>query len=222
MKRLLAGITITVIAFAILSENGIARANGRVKHFKVTITNITRGQIISPPVVVSHNGKFRLYALGEAATMELAYLAEDAMTDPLIGFLKTRASVFDSRVGAGVIPPGESLSVEVETKSGFRFISAVAMLVTTNDAFMGIQGVYARPWKATVVDAAAYDAGSEFNSEDCRFIPGPPCGSGGVRDTDDAEGFVYVHSGIHGAASLDPADFDWQNPVARIIIEKVR
>ena len=48
------------------------------------------------------------------------------------------------------------------------------------------------------MEAAAYDAGSEYNSEDCAFIPGPPFGNGGVRDTDGAEGYVQILSGIHG------------------------
>jgi hypothetical protein len=222
MKRVIAVVAVTIIVVAAISVNGIAHAKNRVKNFKVTITNITRGQIISPPVVFTHKGNFRLFQLGAPAIEELAYLAEDAMTDPLSGFLKNQASVFDVRMGAGVIMPGDSLTVYIDTKSGFRFITAVAMLVTTNDAFMGVQGVYARSWKTTVANAAAYDAGSEYNSEDCTYIPGPPCGNGGVRDTGDAEGYVYVHSGIHGGASLDPPDFDWQNPVARIVIESVK
>jgi hypothetical protein len=82
--------------------------------------------------------------------------------------------------------------------------------------------VYARSWEATVVNATAYDAGSEANSEDCDFIPGPPCGNGGVRDTDGAEGYVYIHSGIHGIGGLDPAEFDWLNPVATVKIERVK
>jgi hypothetical protein len=40
--------------------------------------------------------------------------------------------------------------------------------------------------------ADAYDAGSERNSELCRFIPGPPCGNANVHDPDSAEGYVHV------------------------------
>lgn len=81
--------------------------------------------------------------------------------------------------------------------------------------------MYARLWEATVVNAAAYDAGSEDNSEDCAYIPGPPCGNGDVRDTVGAEGYVYIHSGIHGIGDLEPAEFDWGNPVATVKIERL-
>jgi hypothetical protein len=67
----------------------------------------------------------------------------------------------------------------------------------------------------------AYDAGSEANNEDGDFIPGPPFGSGGVRDTEGAEGFVHIHSGVHGIADLDPAIYDWRNPTAEIRITRI-
>ena len=51
-----------------------------------------------------------------------------------------------------------------------------------------------------------------------RFIPGPPCGNAGVRDTGNAEGFVHVHAGVHGIGDLVAADHDWRNPVAKITI----
>ena len=224
MKRLITAITIFSIIIFTVAVSGTAHAKNRIKvmHYKVTITNITRGQILSPPVVISHNSNFQLFNLGEPATMELAYLAEDANTEPLTDFLKTQSSVFNFTVGEGVILPGDSATVEIKTKSGFRLVSAAAMLVTTNDAFMSVRGVYARSGETTVVNATAYDAGSEDNSEDCAYIPGPPCGNGGVRDTDGAEGYVYIHSGIHGIGGLDPAEFDWLNPVATIKIERVK
>jgi len=94
------------------------------------------------------------------------------------------------------------------------------MLIITNDAFFAVRGVPARSKDNVTMFARAYDAGSEANNEMCAFIPG--CGGGGVRDTAGAEGFVYIHSGIHGIADLDPAEFDWHNPVATITVQKVR
>jgi len=222
MKRLIAAIAITLIVVFTMSAGGTAHARNKITHYKVTITNITRAQILSPPVVISHKSKFQLFTLGESASAELAQLAEDAATDPLTAKLEMDPYVFDFGVGDGLIMPGTSATVEIKTKWGFRLISVAAMLVTTNDAFMAVQGAYARSWEATIVSAAAYDAGSEFNSEDCGFIPGPPCGNGGVRDTAGAEGFVYVHSGMHGSDDLDPAMWDWNNPVAKVVIQRVK
>ncbi|MCP4627797.1 MAG: hypothetical protein GY850_30405 [bacterium] len=88
---------------------------------------------------------------------------------------------------------------------------------------MAIRGVYARSWGDVAVDARTYDAGTEFNSENCAYIPG--CGGGGVHDPADAEGYVYIHNGIHGIGGingLDPAEYDWRNPVATIRVQRVR
>ena len=38
--------------------------------------------------------------------------------------------------------------------------------------------------------------------------------------SDGAEGYVYVHSGIHGIGGVDPSVWDWNNPVALITIEQ--
>ena len=222
MKRQVTAIAITLAVFFIVSVSGPVHAKSRVTHYRVTITNLTRGQILSPPLVISHRGIFKLFTLGKPASMELAYLAEDANYAPMINFLEGQSSVFDFEVGDGPIMPGASTTIDIKTKSGFRLISALAMLVTTNDAFMAAQGAYARSWTKPVVDALAYDAGSEYNSENCDYIPGPPCDSGGVRDTAEAEGYVYVHSGIHGIGSLEPAEYSWLNPVARLHIERVK
>jgi hypothetical protein len=117
--------------------------------------------------------------------------------------------------------PGASLTVEITTGRPFKFISAAGMLVTTNDAFFAIRGVRV-PWsRQKVVEAEAYDAGSEANAESCDNIPGPPCGNPGVRDIEDAEGYVHIHAGIHGIGDLDSATHDWRNPVVEITIQRV-
>jgi hypothetical protein len=95
----------------------------------------------------------------------------------------------------------------------------VSMLVVTNDAFFGLNGAALPGMYRTVYYSPAYDAGSETNNEYGRFIPGPPFGSGGVRDTSMAEGYVHVHSGVFGKFSLIPEQHDWRNPVAKITVE---
>ena len=44
----------------------------------------------------------------------------------------------------------------------------------------------------------------------------------GMRDTDGAEGYVYIHSGIHGGADLTASVRDWNDPVAKITVRRVR
>lgn len=226
MKRLTVGIAITLIVVFGMLAAGTAHAKDKVSVYEVTVTNITRGQIISPPIVISHNRHFELFSLGDPATPGLAELAEDADTTELKNELDASSSVYDVNEAGGVIEPGLSATVQIKTRRGFQRISAAGMLVTTNDAFFAVRNVYARYWGDSVNYARAYDAGSEFNSEDCDYIPGPPCGSPGERDTEGAEEYVYVHSGIHGIGEgdpkIEPANFDWQNPVAKIVVKRVK
>ena len=147
------------------------------------------------------------------------------MTGPLTGLLEVSPGVSDYAVAAGGIPPGGSITVEARIQGNARKISLAGMLVSTNDAFVGLDG-YTLSFglfnssRETIIDAPAYDAGSEANTESCAHIPGPPCGSPGERVTDGAEGFVHVHRGIQGVGDLDAATKDWRNPVARISIQR--
>ncbi len=222
MKRSIAAIAIMILVVSAFSATGTAFAKDKSTHYRVTITNITRGQIISPPILISHDRNFHLFKLGYPAPPGFDVLAEDGDTGPLETYLDSLGSVYDYRVADGGIMPGQSVTIKIKTKRGYRYLSAAGMLVISNDAFFAMRRVYARSWGNTVVDAPAYDSGSEVNSEDCDFIPGPPCGSSGVRDTDGAEGYVYPHSGIHGIGDLEPAEHDWNNPVASIMIQRTK
>ena len=149
----------------------------------------------------------------------MAGLAEDAANDPLVALLGAEPKVADVAVGGGVILPGESATLRVRAWGHARYITALGMLVTTNDAFFA--GEMRAPAFGKSIYATAWDAGSEANTQDCDHIPGPPCGNPEVRVTDGAEGFVYVHAGIQDRGSLNPADHDWRNPVAKITVRRV-
>ena len=187
--------------------------------YEVTITNLTKGQIFAPPVVYTHRSSFDLFTPGEAAIPELAGLAEDAANDPLVALLSAESKVADVAVGGGVVLPGESTTVRVRAWGRARNITALGMLVTTNDAFFAAEKRV--PAFSNSMYATAWDAGSEANTQDCAHIPGPPCGNGGVRVEDGAEGYVYVHAGIQDRGSLSPEDHDWRNPVAKIVVRHV-
>jgi hypothetical protein len=190
------------------------------QRYLVTVTNLTLGQVLSPPVVISHNGSFRLFNPGEAASPELAMLAEDAVSDPLLALLGTLPEVLDAQVAGGPIPPGGSGTVEIDVQGTFRSVTVAGMLVTTNDAFFAATSSTLPAGKPTSTTAVAWDAGSEANSESCDHIPGPPCGNPLVPAPGPAEGYVHVHAGIHGIGSLMPYMHDWNNPTAAITIER--
>lgn len=221
MKRSISTIIFVLAAVFVCGSPGAVSAQGG-RDFDVTIINATRGQVFSPPVVISHDKEFVLFRTGEAAMPQLAALAEDGKTEDLITYISGLPSVHDYIVATGPVPPGESTTLQINVKGRFRFVSVVGMLVTTNDAFFAVRTVRV-PFRGGVrVAANAYDAGSERNSENCDYIPGPPCDNMDKRDTAGAEGYVHSHAGIHGLEDLDPATHDWRNPVAEIHLNRIR
>ena len=208
-------ITIPAIAQNIVSDQHLSR------RYRVTVTNLTPGQGLSPAVIVAHTSAFDLFEVTEAASPGVARVAEEG--DPAVAVAEANAAagVLDVVVaGTGPFMPGQSVSAEVEATSG-GFLSVIGMLGSTNDAFYGLDSEKLTFSTPTVLYVSAYDAGSERNTEDCDHVPGPPCSAMGVRVTEGAEGFITVHNGIHGFADLPPVTHDWNNPVARITIERI-
>ncbi len=213
------------LGLALASALGLAAlapaAAGAAQIYEVTVTNLTRGQVLSPPVVASHAGGFSVFTPGAPASPELAAVAEDADAAGLLALLGTEDRVHDVQIGAGPIPPGGSITVEIEGRGGRRALTVLGMLVTTNDAFYATRGRLSNSGP-TMSTAIAWDAGSEANTQDCDHIPGPPCGNPGVRVPAGAEGAIHVHAGIHAFGDLIPADHDWRNPVARVTVRRLQ
>lgn len=219
----------------ILAMSPQANAKGKSLKFEVTVTNITQNQIFSPAVIVSHKrGLEPLFQLGEAASIELAAVAEDADSSGLIAALGADPYVIEvgELTGAmGPILPGETASIVLDAGHGYKDgqISLVGMLVTTNDAFYGVNAAsvsklspYRNYGGEGTFLSPAYDAGSEYNSELCMYIPGPPCMVHAHDDVNEPEGYVHIHPGIFGVGDLVAADSDWHNPVAKITVRLFR
>lgn len=216
MQRLTRSIPILLGLVALLALTATPASAARAE---VTITNLTHAQIFSPPVVASHTKDFVLFEPGDEASDGLAMLAKDGVTSGLESELANEPQVFDIAVGSGMIMPGQSMTLVLEVNGHHRWISTASMLVTTNDAFTSARGV--RTQRVPVmVYSDAWDAGAEENNEDCTYIPGPPCMNPGVNTT-SSEGFIHVHPGIHGIASLMASDLDWRNPVAAVTVRLI-
>jgi hypothetical protein len=228
-KGILIASTVLLVVLASASQ---ALAQEEARTYQVTVTNLTYDQIFSPPYAVAHSPEISVFTPGEPALDELAVLAEDGDSAPLDAFLMTLGDVvYGSASASGPVPPGASVTFEIETTGPRGVISVLGMLVQTNDSFFfgelpeipvlrirGFSGL-AGAGSQTV---PAWDAGSEANTESCEHIPGPPCGSAGVRVTNGAEGFVHISRGLHGVGDLAAAEYDWRNPVAVVAIERVR
>lgn len=202
-----------VITFAFSSMVERAEASSAVamsRSYEVTITNLSSNQIISPPILATHDDTARMFEAGAAPSTELAAIAEDGDNSSMATLLGNNAGVLDVVTAAAGIPPGTSITLTIEADGVHRWFSMAGMFVTTNDAFVGVDSL-------TVDEMAEFgkffvpvwDAGSEANSENGMYIPGPPFGNGGAHDPAPAEGFVHLHSGIHGILDVLPETYDW-------------
>jgi len=201
-----------------LVTTSLAHAGGD-SVYRVTITNATSHQVLTPALLIAHDARFRLFSVGAVASDGLAYQAENGDPSIVHGEVAGAAGVADIRTG-GLILPGQSESIDIvaDKKS---LLTYTAMLATTNDGFASLNGVEL-PKKSAQYFAYAYDAGSEMNNETCTYIPGPPCTmeSGNAR-SETGEGFISIHNGIHGGNDLNPKQLDWRGPVAVITVERL-
>jgi hypothetical protein len=200
---------------------GINSASASESHtYRASITNLTKGQVMTPPVMVVHRPSFTLFALGEEATEGLKRQARDGDPTLLLEELETADGVVRFTVGGGPLMPGETQEI-VFSASPRGQVSVSSMLASTNDALAAHRGLELRPavGKRQVVFLHVYDAGAEVNDELCAHIPGPPCGNPFV-DTDENEGFVHFHPGLGLQGDLDQSH-TFANIAARIVFERI-
>ena len=193
--------------------------------YVVRVTNLTKAQSFTPIIAASHTPAARIFLAGTLASSELRTVAEEGNVEPLRALLEGMAAVQEVVSSAGLLTRGATSRLEVEGGGAFSILSLVAMLIPTNDAFVGVTTMLPDSRETKVVYAYAYDAGTEQNDELCASIPGPffnECGGpGGGGQAGNGEGVVTIHPGIHGIGDLPPSDRDWRNPVARITIRNV-
>jgi hypothetical protein len=214
----------SLVAFCLLPFCGTAFA----ARWQVEITNVTPGQSFTPVLAVMHYPPLHLFELGTTASDGLAILAEAGDTAPLAmaleGHHRPHARVGEIQTIDGLLGPGETRTFEVSGRIG-QNLSLAAMLVPTNDTFFAVDAVTLPVAGRVVVQALAYDAGSEANDQRCVNIPGPRCGGAGASPTPAPtdEGFVHVSNGFHvlGGDALTPAHYDWNNPVAVVTLRRV-
>ncbi len=206
----------------------------------VEITNITHGSWFTPLLVVAHRRNVDLFEIGEAASEALEKVAEAGDVTDLQGIAEGLGAAVDI-ANETPLGPGETATAEVSIAGGNRRISIVAMVLPTNDAFVGLDSVRIPPrHHQRVRHARAYDAGTEINDELLNpgasgatgpGIPGDPSGIGGGGGTGatsvELNTSVHIHPGVvgdsdptGGISDLDSAVHNWQNPVARIVISR--
>ncbi|MGH8164609.1 MAG: spondin domain-containing protein, partial [Rhodanobacteraceae bacterium] len=196
--------------------------------YEVTITNLTPGQQFTPILLATHDASVSLFTLGQPASTQLGTLATTGNPAPLAALLNSTPGVREVVTGTGFTNPGRSITFDIDA-GFFDRLSVAAMLIPTNASFFALNGVelpffgYERD---VTLYSPAYDSGTEKEDELCADIPGPffaECGGpGGGGQPGGGDGFVHISSGIHGVGDFTTALRDWRNPVAKIVIKRVR
>lgn len=222
MKKLFLGFVLSICAA------GVHADYYRSQVYEVTITNLTKASQFTPILAATHRASISYFQLGEPASDGLALMAEDGDVSLLAEELTATGKVLDTANSADVLesPPllfaGQSVTLKVTTDGRHARLSFAAMILPTNDSFVALNSVRLPRWGSRVYTALGYDAGSEPNDEWCANIPGPRCGGQGASVEAGGEGFVHVANGMHGIGDLPAETYDWRNPVARVVVRRVR
>lgn len=209
---------LTAASFSLLFSLG---AEAVPPQYKISITNITKGQTFTPILAATHKPRVSFFSLGEMASNELVAIAEGGNIAPLKEVLDTTHAVGSTATSEGLLGPGETAVIMIDGGYQFKKLSLVAMLLPTNDTFVAIDRITLPRHGKKVIYAEAYDAGSETNNELCTSIPGPLCGGEPGSPNDDGEGFVHISSGVHAIGDLESSEYDWRGSVAKITIKKM-
>ncbi len=206
----------------------------------IEVTNLTHGIYFTPLLITAHDSATHLFQGGTPASSSLRLMAECGDVSELIIDLGGEDADTVANPAGGLLAPGSSVSASIDTMStGNTHLSLVAMLLPTNDGFIGLDslpipdaaGVY-------VFHINGYDAGTEENSElldttGCSpgmpGIPAAPGGDGGTGGSGvastDSNTAVHIHRGnlgdteaAGGVSDLDSRIHRWLNPVARVTI----
>jgi len=216
----------TLLAGCLLSTSILTATNcwadNDMNSYKISVTNLNPGQPLAPIMASSHRAGIAFFTAGDAPSAELAMLAEAGNGNPMAEKLLAMPGVTDAQVStSGLTFPGKTTTLIVKAKRGRDVVSIGSMLGATNDAFFAVSNVaLPKKGRAVTYEANVYDAGSETNDELSSTVAG--LGGEGYSPDDSGEGFVHIHNGIHGIGNLVPAIHGWNNPAAKIVIERMK
>lgn len=199
----------------------------------VEITNLTNALYYTPLLVSAHNRHTHLFQPGTAASASLQAMAEGGNISGLIADLDIAGANSVANPAAGLLAPGASTTAKVKMRRGNRYLSIVAMLLPTNDGFVGLDALKVPKKRGSYTYYLnAFDAGTEANDEivnggGAPGTPGIPADPGGNAGAGAAgvtgaehNATVHMHRGIIGGdySDLDSAVHRWMNPVAKVVI----
>jgi len=226
--------SISLVALAM----GLTSSPMFAAELEVTVTNLTNGSYFTPLLVAAHTEGTALFTVGESASVSLQEMAEGGSIGLLVDDLNAASADLIANPAGGLLGPGLSTTANLSTATENVELSVVAMILPTNDGFIGLNGITIPTEPGTYVfDVDAYDSGTEANDEvkgsGARGMPGFPfpgpvgttSGNNGTGVSTNAEGFVHIHRNVLGDTDFDGGMSDivstvqrWLNPVARVTV----
>ena len=226
-KALIAGLTL-------LTANQAYSADVEVK-----ITNLTQGIHFTPLLVAAHSADAHLYQVGSKASEQLQAMAEGGDISGLSEVLTGINASAISNPAKGLLAPTLSTMAMVESSETNTTLSIVAMMLPTNDGFVGLDA-WPIPSEAGTyhIYLNAYDAGTEANNElivegsgapGSLGIPAAPGKAPGMQGSgvtnEEMNKMVHVHRGnigddeaTGGKSDLHNTVHRWLNPVAKVTV----
>lgn len=210
--------------------------------YDVTIVNLTTGQPFSAGVVATHTGQADVYEVGQEASMGVKMIAEAGDPNPAAKELQGRTGFDHVMAFLKPIPPmnvptprdpaptsPNTSRVRVTARPGTDRLSVVTMLICTNDGFTGVDAVQLpTDFRPVAFENQAYDARAEQNNERFELIVDPCQSIGPIKRPPDGNqlapesGVIVAHPGIQGNGDLRREAHQWDNPVVRVIVQRVR
>ncbi|WP_345880479.1 spondin domain-containing protein [Shewanella algae] len=205
---------------------------------EININNLTHGNHFTPLLIAAHDGNSHLFQAGEPASSALQKMAEGGDISELQQAVTANNGVIVANPAAGLLAPGAKVEKVMLDSGALTHLSLVAMLLPTNDAFVGLDGweIPSTPGNYTLY-LNAYDAGTEANDEQITGggapgvpgIPAAPDGMGGQNGTgvmdDSSNDRVHIHPGLlgdtdpnGGISDVDSRIHRWLNPVAALVV----
>ena len=213
--------------------------------FSVTVKNLTNATWFTPLLITAHSRNTDLFETGESATEALRAMAEGGDISGLLAYVNGRGADSVANPAGGLLAPGAAVhDVFFDTdRSRNRYLSIVAMLLPTNDGFVGldslriprIPGTYTYYLNGFNKRLSATSLNELITGGGARGEPGIPAdpgdnaGTGGTGAVDidaNINTNVHIHPSVlgdtdpaGGISDLDSTIHRWQNPVAEVIIE---
>ena len=221
----------------IAASRGVAQASASAEHkYRVTIENMTTGQVFSPGVIATHTKSASVWEVASQASEGIRKIAEDGDEATAVSELSGAPGVFEvistlapiNRIGGPAGLP-RSRTFTIGASANANRLSIAVMIICTNDGFTGISGVkLPGGFKPESYLVGAWDSGTEQNNErfsqivdPCQMagpVAAPPDGNGRVATT----GVIARHPNITGVGDLSVTLHGWQFPVARITVQRLR